>query len=208
MLTSDPARARELYIAARDKDPAPVRMTTAHGRVFEDVMTAHGVPWVDADACARRAAGSEIVGDAAIVDFMHPRENVHAEIAVELAKKFGAMGLTGLDASDAAAEARFREACRAWRAGQLGEVELGDARGLHWFVMMYLVFGNPRAARERALTCAPEKRALDVTLMLDLAARWCGDASGAARELAAARARRPEWKAAIDAWCEATGAER
>lgn len=208
VVASDPVKAFELYNRARDLDPAPVRMPAVHRRIFDEVMERQGLAWVDGDACAARVAGGPLTGDAVFVDFMHPRETVHAEIALALAVKFHEMGLPGVDPADAAAVDAFRDACRRWREENRGEIAHGDATGLRWFTMMYATFGNPAAAKARVLSAPVAARTLTLTLLLDLTARWSGDASLARREFEAARARHPEWSQSLDVWSRILGPAR
>jgi hypothetical protein len=199
------ADAKKAYLAARDLDPAPVRMPTAHREVFDAVMKKAGVPWIDGDACAVAAFGEPIPGDAEFVDFMHPRETVHAKIAEELARKLGSLGMPGIAPGDDGALAKFRAACDTWRAERGDAVAFGELEGGQWFVMMYMIFGNRAAAEARVKAWPAETRSLRLVFMLDLALRWGKKTEEADRELAAARARHPEWEPAFEVWRKALG---
>lgn len=194
------ASALPEFAAARDLDPAPVRMPTAHREAFDAVMERLRLPWIDGDACARAASGEAIPGDGAFVDFMHPRETVHRAIAEELAVSLGSLGLPGLAKDDALARETFRRATEERRAALPEGIAKGEMEGAQWFVMMYLNFGNRAAAEARAKAWPAEKRSLRMTLMLDLALRWGDVGAEADRELEGAAARHPEWTEALAAW--------
>jgi len=192
LVARDASAARARLVEARTLDPAPVRMPEDFGAAFDAAMRAAGATVIDADAVARRATGEALAGDRAFVDFMHPRETVHAELAAAVADALPAPGA----GADAAFRARVAEILKA-HAAEIAAVDDLAASGVQ---LAYLTYGN-RAAAEAAGRALPEaRRNLKSTLALDLALRWGGKTAEADATLARALERRPEWAGAIAHW--------
>ncbi|HKE00843.1 MAG TPA: hypothetical protein VKE69_07535, partial [Planctomycetota bacterium] len=191
------------FVRARDLDPAPVRMTSAHGAAFDETLRAAGVPVVDGDDCAREACATEVLGEQCFVDLMHPRERVYARFAEKVADRMGELGLPGLDAKG---RARFREAAEEILARNAAVVAQGEVDSANLLVLLYLTYGNRAAAEQCGRAFPEERRDLRLTLAFDLALRFGGKIREADATLDRAVVRHAEWSDAIGWWRARAGA--
>jgi hypothetical protein len=189
-IPNDTKEAEAFLVAARDRDPAPIRLTTAG---LERVRAAAGgIPTI-------RAVGPGI--EMRFVDLVHPRPVLAASMAENIAEQLP-KDLPHLDPNDPPAVARFRDACAAHLA--MAEVRAliakGDGDGALLWGHMYLEYGN-RAGAEKAIVAVPQHlRTFAMVIVFDLALRWGGKRDEANKTLDDMLGIHPEWKPSIDWW--------
>ncbi len=76
--------AEQSFIHARDEDVCPLRMTSSQESAMRDVAREQSVPFIDAHALLAQRCPHHIVGDAVLVDHVHPSFQSHEEIAIAI----------------------------------------------------------------------------------------------------------------------------
>lgn len=133
-------QARAAFVAARDHDVCPLRMTSDMERILAQVAAETHTPLVDLHVLLERQSQSGILGDYLLVDHVHPSVAGHQLIARYLVRELKSLGLTQLGsdcetASDAAFAAhqsaldpqyylrghRTLRSLQIWAAGRAGQ---------------------------------------------------------------------------------------
>lgn len=89
----DYLNALDSFIRARDEDVCPLRMTSPLETTMQNVSLSEGVPRIDAHALLARRCPHQIVGDAVLVDHVHPSFRSHEDIAIAIAEWMMESGL-------------------------------------------------------------------------------------------------------------------
>lgn len=85
--------AREMLVAARDRDICPLRMTTPLETALRRVAQDRDVPLLDAHALLEAESSSGILGDFLLVDHIHPSIQGHQMIAERLMPMLVSLGM-------------------------------------------------------------------------------------------------------------------
>src|SRR5262245_49235793 len=107
----DSARARELFLRARDRDPLPWRIPSEANEFLRRAASREGVVLVDAEAALAAAAPGGLVGLPLVVDNAHLTDRGGDVVAVEILRRIAAAGLGVPETAEALrlpAEARLR----------------------------------------------------------------------------------------------------
>ena len=81
--------AREWFLAARDEDICPLRMTTKLEETMQRVAAERGIPFLNAHELLESHSRDSILGDDGLVDHIHPSFRSHQLIAEQLADLVG-----------------------------------------------------------------------------------------------------------------------
>ena len=106
-----PDEAKTALIAARDEDVCPLRMTSQLAAVMFDVVEGYDVPFLAVEDVLVRKSRNGLVGDATLVDHIHPSFRSHQEIAIALTKLMSRLELVQYsnDEWEAAASGQLEE---------------------------------------------------------------------------------------------------
>lgn len=84
--------AIEAFGRARDEDVCPLRMTSRLQKAMKSVAAQESIAFVDTEALLRARCRDGILGDAVLVDHVHPSFRSHQEMAIQLVQTFEQMG--------------------------------------------------------------------------------------------------------------------
>lgn len=88
-----PQKALDAFTHARDEDICPLRMTSDLQQAMADVVVANNVPFLDVQKLLVANSRDGLVGEAALVDHIHPSFRSHLEIGVGITQLMHAHGL-------------------------------------------------------------------------------------------------------------------
>ncbi len=102
--------ASAAFVRARDEDVCPLRMTSTLESSMRTVASENGVPLIDLHNLMAEQRPNRIVGDAALVDHIHPSFGNNQLIALEIIRKLETCGLqiAASDGWEGTAQSEFK----------------------------------------------------------------------------------------------------